>query len=108
MSNSFNDREKGYGASNRGKYSNPKLDRLLAEVAEAGPLVCVIDDAQWLDRASVQTLAFVARRLLAEEALRSLRGFLAELPENCRSALSSRGSSRRAVPVVRCRRWYTM
>lgn len=39
---------------------------LLAEVAEAGPLVCVIDDAQWLDRASVQTLAFVARRLLAE------------------------------------------
>src|SRR5580692_9940273 len=29
-------------------------------------LLCVIDDAQWLDRASAQTLAFVARRLLAE------------------------------------------
>jgi hypothetical protein len=39
---------------------------LLAEVAEADPLVCVVDDAQWLDRASAQALAFVARRLLAE------------------------------------------
>src|SRR4051795_11810050 len=39
---------------------------LLAEVAEESPLVCVIDDAQWLDQISAQTLAFVARRLLAE------------------------------------------
>ncbi len=39
---------------------------LLAEVAEQQPLVCVVDDAQWLDRVSAQTLAFVARRLLAE------------------------------------------
>ena len=39
---------------------------LLAQVAEEGPLVCVVDDAQWLDRVSAQTLAFVARRLLAE------------------------------------------
>src|SRR3954451_7079932 len=39
---------------------------LLADEAEARPLVCVIDDAQWLDRASRQALAFVARRLLAE------------------------------------------
>ena len=39
---------------------------LLSEVAEQQPLLCVIDDAQWLDRASAQTLAFVARRLLAE------------------------------------------
>jgi hypothetical protein len=39
---------------------------LLSEAAEERPLVCVLDDAQWLDRASVQALEFVARRLLAE------------------------------------------
>jgi DNA-binding CsgD family transcriptional regulator len=39
---------------------------LLSEVAEEQPLVCLVDDAQWLDRASAQALAFVARRLLAE------------------------------------------
>jgi DNA-binding CsgD family transcriptional regulator len=38
----------------------------LANVAEDQPVVCVVDDAQWLDRASAQTLAFVARRLDAE------------------------------------------
>jgi DNA-binding CsgD family transcriptional regulator len=39
---------------------------LLAYTAEEQPLLCIVDDAQWLDRASAQTLAFVARRLLAE------------------------------------------
>jgi hypothetical protein len=39
---------------------------LLAEAAEVHPLVCLVDDAHWLDRASAQALAFVARRLLAE------------------------------------------
>jgi DNA-binding CsgD family transcriptional regulator len=39
---------------------------LLSEVAEERPLVCVVDDAQWLDEASAQALAFVARRLGAE------------------------------------------
>ncbi|MDQ1606466.1 MAG: hypothetical protein QOJ18_833, partial [Microbacteriaceae bacterium] len=39
---------------------------LLAEVAHEQPLLCVVDDAQWLDRASAQALVFVARRLLAD------------------------------------------
>jgi DNA-binding CsgD family transcriptional regulator len=39
---------------------------LLSEVTDDGPLLCVVDDAQWLDHASALTLAFVARRLLAE------------------------------------------
>jgi DNA-binding CsgD family transcriptional regulator len=39
---------------------------LLADVAEQQPLICIVDDAQWLDQASAQILAFVARRLLAE------------------------------------------
>ena len=39
---------------------------LLSEVAEDRPLLCLIDDAQWLDAASAQVLAFAARRLLAE------------------------------------------
>ena len=39
---------------------------LFSELAHERPLVCVVDDAQWLDRASAQTLVFVARRLLAE------------------------------------------
>ena len=39
---------------------------LFSEVAEERPLLCVVDDAQWLDRASAQALVFVARRLLAE------------------------------------------
>lgn len=39
---------------------------LLAEVAEEGPLLCLVDDAQWLDEASAQVVAFVARRLAAD------------------------------------------
>src|SRR5436190_17925673 len=59
---------------------------LLSEAAEEQPLVCVVDDAQWLDSASARTLAFVARRLLAEKialvfATRALGDALAGLAE---------------------------
>jgi DNA-binding CsgD family transcriptional regulator len=70
---------------------------LLAESADERPLVCLVDDAQWLDRASAQALAFVARRLLADSValvfavrepseLRELDG----LPEHTITGLSDR------------------
>jgi DNA-binding CsgD family transcriptional regulator len=58
-----------------GRGAGPRPDRLivglavlglLAEFAAERPLLCVLDDAQWLDRATAQTLAFVARRLTTE------------------------------------------
>jgi DNA-binding CsgD family transcriptional regulator len=42
---------------------------LLSDVAEAQPLVCQVDDGQWLDRVSAQVLGFVARRLAAESVV---------------------------------------
>jgi len=63
---------------------------LLADAADEVPLLCIVDDAQWLDRSSAQALAFVARRIEVEsiaflfaetdaDALRELDAF-PELP----------------------------
>jgi DNA-binding CsgD family transcriptional regulator len=59
---------------------------LLSEVAGDRPLVCLLDDEQWLDQASAQVLGFVARRLAADPvglvfAAREPGGELAGLPE---------------------------
>jgi DNA-binding CsgD family transcriptional regulator len=59
---------------------------LMSEAAEERPLLCGVDDAQWLDRASARALVFVARRLLAEKiallfAARELGDTFAGLPD---------------------------
>jgi DNA-binding CsgD family transcriptional regulator len=87
---------------------------LLSEVAEEQPLLCVVDDAQWLDRATARALAFVARRLLAERiaflfGARLAGGVLAGLPEllvsplghgDSRTLLESALPSRLDEPVL--------
>ena len=59
---------------------------LLSDAAEPQPLICVVDDEHWLDRASAQVLGFVARRLVAESvgmvfAARDPSSDIAGLPE---------------------------
>ena len=78
-----------------GMSSGPRPDRflvglavlsLLSAAAEERPLICLVDDEQWLDRASAQVFAFVARRLEAESvgfvfAARKPSADLTGLPE---------------------------
>ena len=77
---------------------------LLSEAAAEQPVLCVVDDAQWLDRASSQALGFVARRLLAEPvamlfATREPGGQLAGLPELAVGGLSA-GDARALLASV--------
>jgi DNA-binding CsgD family transcriptional regulator len=75
---------------------------LLSDVAEERPILCVVDDAQWLDKASAQTLAFVARRLLADSvamlfAARDPNGEFVGLPDLAVEGL--RGADARSLLV---------
>ena len=79
---------------------------LLADVAAERPVLCVIDDAQWLDRASGQVLVFVARRLLAESvamlfATRRPNEELEALPALVVEGLSDADARELLRPVVR-------
>ena len=85
-----------------GQASDPFLVRLavlglLSAAAADRPVICVIDDAQWLDLESARALAFVARRLLADRiamvfAARRMDVLLAGLPELHVAGLGHRDS----------------
>src|SRR6266542_3764360 len=70
---------------------------LLSAVAEDGPVLVAVDDAQWLDRASLDTLAFAARRLESEPLVLLLAargtaappGFTGDFPERILPPLST-------------------
>ncbi|MCP9273593.1 ATP-binding protein [Mycolicibacterium arenosum] len=79
-------------------------------LAESGPMLCLIDDAQWLDQASAQVLAFVARRVEAErlllmfamrDPLNSAGDPLAGLPELRLSGLED-GDARTLLTTTVC------
>lgn len=79
---------------------------LMAAASAERPLLCIVDDAQWLDQVSVQTLAFVARRLLAEQiamvfAVRNgYPDVLAGLPDRTVSVLSDTAARELLESVV--------
>ena len=78
---------------------------LLSDIAEQQPRVCVVDDAQWLDAASAQALAFVARRLGAESvglvfAVREPERYLQGLPELTVGGLDDREARELLATVV--------
>jgi predicted ATPase len=82
---------------------------LLSEAAQERPLLCVIDDAQWLDHASAQAFGFVARRLLAESvvllvAARETTDAFAGLPELLVERLDEAEARRLLASVIAGRR----
>ena len=99
-----------------GLSSGPQPDRflvglavlsLLSEAAEERPLVCLVDDVQWLDRSSAQVLGFVARRLAAESVVLlfaerepSRIGELAGLPELRVGGLTDASASELLASVI--------
>jgi predicted ATPase len=79
---------------------------LLSEVAERAPLLCVIDDVHWLDRASLHALAFAGRRLLADRicllfGTREPREDLSGLSEIAIRGLDRRDAGALLATVVR-------
>jgi DNA-binding CsgD family transcriptional regulator len=77
---------------------------VFSEAAQERPLLCVVDDAQWLDLASAQVLGFVARRLLAEPvvllfAARETTAAFADLPELLVEGLAD-GDARKLLASV--------
>ena len=79
---------------------------LLSDAAGERPLLCVVDDAQWLDRTSAQVLGFVGRRLLAEPvalliATREPDAELAGLPELVVAGLADADARQLLCSVVR-------
>jgi DNA-binding CsgD family transcriptional regulator len=80
---------------------------LAAEGAARAPLLCLIDDAQWIDETSLQTLAFVARRLYGESVAMIFTAraeaavpSLASLPEVPLSGLADRDAQALLAAVV--------
>ena len=81
--------------------------QLLAKLADHQPVLWLVDDAQWLDRVSVQTIEFVARRLLAEPIVFLIaardtpdHGDFADLPELRLQALSDGDAAALLASVV--------
>jgi len=82
---------------------------LLSEAAEEQPLICLIDDQQWLDRSSAQALGLVARRLAAERvglvfATRIPSEDIAGLPEMACGPRDSAAAGRARSARRRCGR----
>ena len=74
---------------------------LLSQVAEEAPLVCLVDDAQWLDRESISALSFVARRLAAER-IGMLFAVREPMPSTSSTACRSSCSRDSATPTPGC------